>query len=138
MPEMKPRDIRTFKKGEVAPQRSERDMLVELLELSRGAAANIDWSRKVLTTLLKGVDRLTSQAGAGARIADVRNYLDTWLGLDASWRASGSEALRRFAEVTAAGSEGTSAEERAARASLIREILEEKEGGVGHGEEGGR
>ena len=45
------------------PQRPEREMVAELLELSRAAAGNVDWSKEALATLLRGMTKLMDQAG---------------------------------------------------------------------------
>lgn len=47
------------------PERPEREMVAELLELSRAAAANDGWSKEALVTLLRGVEWLNVLAGEG-------------------------------------------------------------------------
>lgn len=62
--EKKLKEIPAAKEAAV-PQRSERDMLVELLELSRAATANDGWSKDALVTLLRGVEWLNVIADDG-------------------------------------------------------------------------
>lgn len=61
----------------VAPLRSEREMVAELLELSRGAAANVAWSKEALTTLLKRTNGFTAQSGLTGEVGrfDLRTTL---------------------------------------------------------------
>ena len=110
-----------------APLRSEREILVELLELSR---ASVSWSREAQVTLLKGLNRLIVLAdearvpvsgfgGLGGGAAPLRKVL---LG-----DRTGFETLHAGGSPIAAGPEGASSEERAERARQIREIREEKE-----------
>ena len=50
-------------KAAAAPERSEREIVAELLELSRAAAANDDWLKEALVTLLRRTNRFVAAAG---------------------------------------------------------------------------
>lgn len=109
------------------PQRPEREMVAELLELSRAAAANVDWSKEALVTLLRGMNRLIGQAGLAARepsmprsalgdaarsrVADDLGFWGRFVESAMREPAGGSEAGRKILEVLAAGPEGASPEE---------------------------
>lgn len=87
----------------VAPLRSERDMLAEVLELSRGASANIGRSREELNTVLRGVTAIFD------RVNEARSPLAAWSGLPPYDVVAQLEAGdRALADAKAARGEGGS------------------------------
>lgn len=109
-PELEKRLEAVPKAGPAAPERSDREMLVELLELSRGAAANVGWSRTALMWLLNGMDTLISRGSQSVSTAGLRRFVET---------------LR---------AEGAFTEDRAERARQIRSIRDDMEREKGTGE----